>query len=115
MSNIPADAAARQAAPAVICYPTTDLPQPDMVNLERARTNLTKISEIIVPPRDARCFDVQKGHFFRITSIDGPQVGDLNIWSKALPNILRGKDTSNTRNAPIHRRPHGPAFLLCAR
>ena len=54
VSNIPADAAARQAAPAVICYPTTDLPQPDMVNLERARTNLTKISEIIVPPRDAR-------------------------------------------------------------
>ena len=82
LSNIPADAAARRGAPAVICYPTTDLPHPDMVNLERARANLTKISEIIVPPRDARCFDVQKGHFFRINCIDGPQVGDLNIWSK---------------------------------
>ena len=82
VSNIPADAAARRAAPAVICYPTYGLPQPDMTNLERARTNLTKISETIVPPRDARCFEVQKGHFFRINSIDGPQVGDLNIWSK---------------------------------
>ena len=82
VSNIPADAASRRAAPAVICYPTYGLPHPDMANLERARTNLTKISEIIVPPRDARCFNVQKGHFFRINSIDGPQVGDLNIWSK---------------------------------
>ena len=82
LSNIPADAAARRKAPTVICYPNKNLPQPDMVNIERARTNLTKISETIVPPRDARCFDVQKGHFFRIISIDGPQVGDLNIWSK---------------------------------
>ena len=82
LSNIPADAAARREAPAVICYPTTDLPHPDMVNLTRARTNLNKISETIVPPRDARCFDVRKGQFFRIVSTDGPQVGDLNIWSK---------------------------------
>ena len=82
VSNIPADAASRRAAPAVICYPTDDLPHPDMINLERARTNLTKISETIVPPRDARCFDVRKGQFFRIVSTDGPQVGDLNIWSK---------------------------------
>ena len=36
---------------------------------------------MIVPPRDARCFDVPKGHFFRITSIEGAQVGDLNLWS----------------------------------
>ena len=82
LSNIPADAAARRGAKAVICYPITDLPHPDMVNLERARTNLVKISETIVPPRDARCFDVQKRQFFRISSIYGPQVGDLNIWSK---------------------------------
>ena len=82
LSNIPADAEARRGVPAVICYPTYGMPNPDMANLERARTNLTKISEIIVPPRDARCFDVQKGQFFRINSIDGPQVGDLNIWSK---------------------------------
>ena len=82
LSNIPADAAARRAAPAVICYPTDDLPHPDMINLERARANLTKISKTIVPPREARCFEVRKGHFFRINSINGPQVGDLNIWSK---------------------------------
>ena len=79
--NIPADAAARRAALAVICYPTDDLPHPDMVNLERARTNLTKISETIIPPRDARYFSVEKAIFriIRINSIDGPQVGDLDI------------------------------------
>jgi uncharacterized protein YcgI (DUF1989 family) len=49
--------------------------------LNAARTSLVKTSELIVPPRDARCFDVPKGHFFRITSIEGAQVGDLNLWS----------------------------------
>jgi uncharacterized protein YcgI (DUF1989 family) len=49
--------------------------------LNAARTRLVKTGEVIVPPRDARCFDVPKGHFFRITSIEGAQVGDLNLWS----------------------------------
>jgi uncharacterized protein YcgI (DUF1989 family) len=34
-----------------------------------------------VPPRDARAFSVPAGHLFRILSIEGPQVGDLNIWN----------------------------------
>jgi uncharacterized protein YcgI (DUF1989 family) len=34
-----------------------------------------------VPPREARCFEVPAGHFFRITSVEGPQVGDLNLQS----------------------------------
>ena len=32
-------------------------------------------------PRDAACFSVPAGGFFRITSVEGPQVGDLNLWS----------------------------------
>ncbi len=39
------------------------------------------VSSCRVPPREAACFDVPAGHFFRITSIEGPQVGDLNLWS----------------------------------
>ena len=34
-----------------------------------------------MPPRDARTFTVPGGHLFRIVSIDGPQVGDLNLWN----------------------------------
>ena len=44
---------------------------------------MTKIGETIVPPREARAFDVPAGHFFRIVSVEGPQVGDLNLWNAA--------------------------------
>ena len=29
----------------------------------------------------SRTFEVPAGHFFRIVSIEGPQVGDLNLWN----------------------------------
>lgn len=77
----PDDAADRRAKPAVLVYPTGTLPQPDMAMLERARQTLGTVAEIIVPPREARVFEVPAGHFFRIVSIEGPQVGDLNLWS----------------------------------
>ncbi|MBQ0802792.1 MAG: DUF1989 domain-containing protein, partial [Sulfitobacter litoralis] len=37
---------------------------------------------VTVAPRDASCFTVPAGHFFRITSVEGPQVGDLNLWAQ---------------------------------
>ncbi len=77
----PADAAERRGRPAVVCYPVETLPQPDMAMLGRARETLRKVSETIVPPRDARTFEAPAGHFFRIVSIEGPQVGDLNLWN----------------------------------
>jgi uncharacterized protein YcgI (DUF1989 family) len=64
-----------------VCYPIDTLPQPNMDLYKSARENLTLINEVIVPPRDGRCFYVPKGHFFRVVSIDGPQVGDLNLWN----------------------------------
>lgn len=76
----PDDAEARRSKPAVVVYPTGTLPQPDMAMLERARQTLRKVGDIVVPPREARTFDVPAGHFFRILSIEGPQVGDLNLW-----------------------------------
>lgn len=78
----PQDAAARRAIKPVICYPVETLPVPDMASLTHARATLTKVDEVLIPPRDARCFSVPAGHFFRITSVEGSQVGDLNLWAE---------------------------------
>lgn len=65
----------------MICYPVDSLVQPDLPSYRAARTGWEKLSETIVPPREASCFDVPAGCFFRIASIEGPQVGDLNLWA----------------------------------
>jgi len=77
----PTDAAARRARPPTVCYPVEALPKADMAMLGRARAHLTKTDEILVAPRDAGAFRVPAGHFFRIIGVDGPQVGDLNLWN----------------------------------
>ena len=78
----PKDAAARRAVPAVVVYEVDKLPPIDMAFYERARTGMTKVSEVLVPPRDGRTFQVPAGHIFRIVSVEGPQVGDLNLWNQ---------------------------------
>jgi uncharacterized protein YcgI (DUF1989 family) len=80
-SPAPADAARRRAAAPVVVYPVGSLPPPDLAALHQARRHLTKTAEVIVPPREARTFEVPRGSFFRITSIEGSQVGDLNLWN----------------------------------
>ncbi len=77
----PPDAEARRAVPPVICYPPETLPPPDLALYARARQGAGKVAEVVAPPRDAVCFRVAAGQFFRITSIEGPQVGDLNLWN----------------------------------
>ncbi|MCX5494300.1 DUF1989 domain-containing protein [Kaistia dalseonensis] len=77
----PADAAARRAVRPVICYEVDHLPRYDAALYDAARANLTLIDTVIVPPREARTFRVPAGHFWRIASIEGPQVGDLNLWN----------------------------------
>jgi uncharacterized protein YcgI (DUF1989 family) len=81
MTDAPFDADTRRAIPPVICYPVETLPKPDMTTYLAVRVFMTKTDEIHVPPRDARAFTVPAGHFFRITSIEGPQVGDLNLFN----------------------------------
>lgn len=76
----PADAAARRAIRPVICYPVDTLPTPDLAGYRAARAGWTKIGEAVAPPRDAVTFEVPAGCFFRILSVEGPQVGDLNLW-----------------------------------
>lgn len=79
----PADAASRKAIAPVICYPVETLPKPDLAGFRAAREGWQKVAEVLIPARDARCFDVPAGHFFRIASVEGPQVGDLNLWNAA--------------------------------
>ncbi len=77
----PPDAALRRAAPLVVTYPVEQLPPVDWAMLDQARAGMTLTETVIVPPRDGRSFRVPAGHFFRIVSVDGPQVGDLNLWN----------------------------------
>lgn len=79
----PADAAARRAVVPVVCYPVDTLPRPDLGAMHAARGGAAKTGEVLVPPREARCFRVPAGQFFRIVSVEGPQVGDLNLWNAA--------------------------------
>ena len=78
----PDDAELRKSVKPVICYPTDSLKLPNMNDYLIARKNLKKIDQIIIPPRDAKCFRVPKSHFFRIYCQNGPQVGDLNLWNE---------------------------------
>lgn len=77
----PDDAGARLSRRPVICYPVGGLPAVDISALRAARNGWTRVSEVTIPPREARCFEVPAGHFFRILSVEGAQVGDLNLWS----------------------------------
>jgi uncharacterized protein len=77
----PPDAAARRKAAPVITYSIEQLPRFDASFYDAARSEMTKILEVVVPPREARTFSVPAGQFFRIVSVDGPQVGDLNLWN----------------------------------
>ncbi|NVO21810.1 urea carboxylase-associated family protein [Donghicola mangrovi] len=81
MCTTPDDADARRAIPPVICYPVETLPKPDMALFLAARTGAKVIETVTASPRDAASFTVPAGHFFRISSVQGPQVGDLNLWN----------------------------------
>jgi len=80
-NKAPSDAVQRREAPAVIVYTVDRLPPYDGEFYQSVRRDPMQIAEIIVPPREARTFHVPAGHLFRIVSIEGPQVGDLNLWN----------------------------------
>jgi uncharacterized protein YcgI (DUF1989 family) len=80
-NKAPADAETLKGVKPVICYPVDTLPEPDMTLYSAARQKTKLMEEVVVPPRDAATFRVAAGNFFRIVSIQGPQVGDLNLWA----------------------------------
>ena len=77
----PGDAAARRAVEPVIVYPNGTLVPPDLGLYRLARAGASKTGEVLVQPREGGCFHVPAGGFFRISSVEGPQVGDLNLWN----------------------------------
>ena len=77
----PSDADARRAVEPVIVYPNGTLAPPDLALYRSARAGASKTGEVLVQPREGGCFHVPTGGFFRISSVEGPQVGDLNLWN----------------------------------
>ena len=77
----PGDADARRAVEPVIVYPNGTLAPPDLGLYRSARAGASKTGEVLVHPREGGCFHVPAGGFFRISSVEGPQVGDLNLWN----------------------------------
>ena len=65
----------------IICYPKEKLKVSNLKIYQEARKDLKVINEVNIPPRDAKCFKIKAGEFFRIESVEGPQVGDLNLFS----------------------------------
>ena len=43
------------------------------------------VESFIIPIRSGRAWTVPAGHLFRIDTVEGPQVGDLNIWNRHNP------------------------------
>lgn len=81
LTQPPADAAERRAIRPVICYPVETLPRPDLAAYRAVRDGLELVERVVVPPREAACWSVPAGHFFRILCSEGPQVGDLNLFN----------------------------------
>ncbi|MBN8294874.1 DUF1989 domain-containing protein [Rhodobacter sp. NTK016B] len=81
----PEDAQARRDVPPVICYPTDSLQPADLMRYARFRDAATPVARHLVPAREGGAFRVPAGGFFRITCVEGPQVGDLNLFNAANP------------------------------
>lgn len=81
LTPAPLDAEARKAVKPVICYPVEGLPRPDLSKYRAIRDALELIETVTIPPREAGCWTVPAGHFCRVVSVEGPQVGDLNFFN----------------------------------
>ena len=79
--SIPTDAKKRKAVKPVICYPINSLQNYDCDFYNSLKKDMQFIKKIIIPPRSANTIEVPAGCIFRILSVEGPQVGDLNLWN----------------------------------
>ena len=77
----PANAEQLRSAQPVVCYQVEQLPAVNVADYMAMRNGAEKISATTIAPRDAETFSVPAGHFFRICSVQGSQVGDLNLWN----------------------------------
>jgi len=79
-SKKPEDFKERIGAKPIVCYPNEKLQNENLDHFHKVRKYLEKIDEVLIPPRNAKTFNVKAGNFFRIESVEGPQVGDLNLF-----------------------------------
>ena len=54
----PPDAAARRMAPPILTYSVEQLPSFDAAFYNRARAEVSKVTELTVPPREAKAIEV---------------------------------------------------------
>ena len=80
-SKKPLDALDRTNKDLVISYPVQKKKNNNLKILLEERKKIDLINEIIITPRDAKCFTVKAGQFFRIECFEGSQVGDLNLFN----------------------------------
>ena len=80
-SKKPLDALNRTNKDLVISYPIEKKKNNNLKILLEERKKIDLINEIIIPPRDAKCFTAKAGQFFRIECFEGSQVGDLNLFN----------------------------------
>lgn len=84
--------------------------------LAEAERDRTPVDDLTVAPRDGAAWPVRRGQICRITTIDGPQAGDLNVWNLDNPRerfwaartrMLEGTHVSTFgrlwSNRPYHR------------
>ncbi|MQA11029.1 MAG: DUF1989 domain-containing protein [Pseudonocardiaceae bacterium] len=45
----------------------------------------TLVDDFVIPIRSGRAWEIPAGHLCRIGTVDGPQVGDLNVWHRHNP------------------------------
>jgi uncharacterized protein len=61
-------------------------PDPELLaRLVDGTTQRRTISDIVVPVRSGHGFTVDAGNVIRFSTVDGPQVVDLNLWSRDDP------------------------------
>ena len=62
-SKKPDDINDRIGAKPIVCYPNNNIEEKNLDILHTARKNLVKKNEILIPPRDAKTFEVKEGEF----------------------------------------------------
>ena len=62
-------------------YQIVDTADHDFYSRIGVTTSRQLIESFVLQPRSGRAWTVLKGHVCRLTTPEGPQVGDLNIWN----------------------------------
>src|SRR4051794_16719022 len=58
---------------------------PTLVAAIGADQSRRRVSETVVPVRSGHAFPVRAGQVVRFSTVDGPQVVDLNLWARDDP------------------------------